>query len=177
MSTMSEESNNTGSYLRQIVPCESQVSTLDTILVVDDDPNTRMTVKFALEYKKRFSVLMAESGQAAMKIAQEFPGRIDLALTDVIMPGEMSGLDTARELMKIRPGIVVVYMSGYPRENQVVGPIPNWAPYLQKPYGPRALTSTILSALGRDHLDPENQPRLGSLRPLMGSPYDPKGRT
>ena len=57
-------------------------------------------------------MLTASSGEEALKVAAKFPGRIDLLLTDVVMPG-MNGRVLSEHLLGKRPEMIVLYMSGY----------------------------------------------------------------
>lgn len=83
----------------------------DTILVVDDEETIRHIVPGILE-RRGYRVLVADDGMRALTICSEFAGRIDLLLTDVMMP-RMDGCEVARCIMQQRPGIKVMYMSGY----------------------------------------------------------------
>jgi two-component system cell cycle sensor histidine kinase/response regulator CckA len=85
-----------------------------TILLVEDDEiMLRMTRKLLEEHGYR--VLVAKDGKAALELAEEYGGRIDLLLTDVAMPG-VSGPELANWLGASRPGLKVVFMSGYTGE-------------------------------------------------------------
>ncbi|MEO7085473.1 MAG: PAS domain S-box protein [Gemmatimonadaceae bacterium] len=83
-----------------------------TILLVEDDDSVRALAHRLLK-NAGFSVLVAESGPAAIQIAKEYVGHITLVLSDVVMPG-MSGLEMVEVLETARPGIGVLMMSGYP---------------------------------------------------------------
>lgn len=81
-----------------------------TILLVEDDESLReMTA--ALLSRGGYHVLQAKNGASALAIAQQ-PEKIDLVLTDVVMP-EMSGIDLASQLKASRPELKLIYMSGY----------------------------------------------------------------
>jgi PAS domain S-box-containing protein len=85
-----------------------------TILLVEDDEiMLRMTGKLLEEHGYR--VLVAKDGKAALELAEEYGARIDLLLTDVAMPG-VSGPELATWLGTSRPGLKVVFMSGYTGE-------------------------------------------------------------
>ena len=83
----------------------------ETILVVEDDPPVRQLVTRLLE-RKGYSIIVAESGQQAIDLLDRTPEPIDLLLTDVVMPG-MSGLELAQIVESRRPGIAILFMSGY----------------------------------------------------------------
>ncbi len=84
----------------------------ETILLVEDDPALRASVYKALA-QLGYRVLVAGSGPAAMDVWKTRHAEIHLLLTDLVMPNNMSGVDLARQLLQTRPGLKVIYMSGY----------------------------------------------------------------
>ena len=89
-----------------------------TVLVVDDEPGVRMLVAEVLE-ELRYEVVEAEDGPSALKILNS-KARIDLLVTDVGLPGGMNGRQVADAARSLRPGLKVLFMTGY-AENAVVG--------------------------------------------------------
>jgi two-component system cell cycle sensor histidine kinase/response regulator CckA len=83
----------------------------ETILLVEDEESLRTLTRTMLE-QDGYTVLEASRGNEAIEIARLHGGPIDLLLTDIVMPG-MNGHEVARSLAQVRPGIKVVYMSGY----------------------------------------------------------------
>ena len=83
----------------------------ETILVVEDEPDLRELTRIFLE-GYGYKVLQASSAEQAIQAAELFKERIDLLLTDVIMPG-MSGRQLAEKILSKRPQTKVVYMTGY----------------------------------------------------------------
>jgi PAS domain S-box-containing protein len=83
----------------------------ETILVVDDEALIRNLVKDILR-PLGYTMLEAESGAEAIQASDAFAGRIDILLTDVIMPG-MNGRELAKAITARRPEIKTIYMSGY----------------------------------------------------------------
>jgi len=83
----------------------------ETILVVDDEDVIRQMVAIVLD-AEGYSVLEAASPAEALRVCDEFDGAIDLLITDVVMPG-MNGAEVARRIAATRPGIAVLYLSGY----------------------------------------------------------------
>jgi CheY-like chemotaxis protein len=83
----------------------------ETLLVVEDDDALREVVQRPL-VAAGYQVLLAADGLEAVRISREHSGVISLLLTDVIMP-QMNGRAVADDLQRQRPGIKVLYMSGY----------------------------------------------------------------
>lgn len=118
----------------------------ETVLLVEDDHALRaLCVKILSDLG--YSVLEAGNGRAAVDTARRFHGRIDLLLTDVVMP-ELSGPETSTMLGKIHPGIRTLFMSGY-TENAIVrqGVLANGIHFLQKPVGPKRLAHAVRRCL------------------------------
>jgi len=89
----------------------------EVILIVEDDPDLRAYLSEVL-IGLGYQVMVAPNGQAALPILEQPSRRIDLLLTDIVMPG-MNGRDLARRAAELRPGLRVLYMTGYSR-NAVV---------------------------------------------------------
>jgi len=117
--------------------------TLETILVVDDNEMVLRTVVAILK-ARNFRVHSADSGPAALKLAEETSETIDLLLSDVEMP-EMSGQDLGEILKKARPEMHVMLMSGGARGNLLVLNY-GWA-YIQKPFVPGKLVQMVTEVL------------------------------
>ncbi len=122
----------------------------ETILFVEDDEILRtMTVEILTSCG--YSVLEASDGQEALLTCKRYHGRIHLLLTDVVMP-KMSGSELARTVVKLRPDIHVVFMSGY-TDDAVIrhGILQENVQFLQKPVSPLILTQTLRAILDNRH--------------------------
>jgi PAS domain S-box-containing protein len=120
----------------------------ETILVVEDDPDVRaylVDVLRSLDYR----VSAAPNVQAALDMLVQKERPIDLLLTDIIMPGG-NGRELAKEAVKLRPDIKVLYMTGYSR-NAVVhqGRLDEGVDLLQKPISQAQLAMRVRIALDR----------------------------
>ncbi len=118
----------------------------ETVLVVDDDERVR---QITAESLRRFGyvVLTAESGAAAIDLSRGEPGRIDLLVTDVVMPG-MSGRELADVLQRERPAIRVLFVSGYTGGAiEHHGVIEAGLSFLQKPYDRAELARHVRALL------------------------------
>jgi CheY-like chemotaxis protein len=117
----------------------------ETVLVVEDEEGVRKLVRSILQ-RNGYRVLEAKDGADALRVAEQQPN-IDLLLTDVVMP-HMSGAETAMRLLAIRPGLKLLYMSGY-TDNAVVlhGVLRSEAAFVQKPITPNALLAKVREVL------------------------------
>jgi CheY-like chemotaxis protein len=118
----------------------------ETILVVEDEPAVLTLSCRALE-AQGYVVLAASDPAAALRVVERHGGIIQLLLTDVVMPG-LSGRDLADQLAARRPGIRVLYMSGYPGDAVVQhGELPAGSAFLQKPFSPDGLARKVRDVL------------------------------
>jgi PAS domain S-box-containing protein len=118
----------------------------ETILVVEDEEAVRDVAKRILR-EAGYKVLTAASPDDALLACQAHKGKIDLLLTDVVMP-QMSGRLLAERLALARPGIKVVYMSGY-TDDAIVhhGTLDPGTNFVAKPFSAADLTRKILEVL------------------------------
>jgi PAS domain S-box-containing protein len=119
----------------------------ETVLVVEDDAAVRALAVRALE-SAGYHVLPANGGEAAMALAAR-TGSIDLLLTDVVLGG-MSGKHVADTLRGVRPGLRVLYVSGY-TQNTIVhhGVLDPGVEFLAKPFTPTVLLHKVRQVLDR----------------------------
>jgi CheY-like chemotaxis protein len=117
----------------------------ETILVAEDDPYVRSSVILRIE-SLGYSVVAAVNGHDALQKLRANPG-IDLLFTDIVMPG-MSGWELADQARQIRPGLPVVYSSGYALEMLAQqGRAPAQSIILVKPYRKTELAERLREAL------------------------------
>ncbi|MBZ5676515.1 MAG: response regulator [Acidobacteriia bacterium] len=118
----------------------------ETILVVEDDPAVRLLVEDILG-SAGYRVLIAEDGPGALQVAQQHTGEIDLLLTDVVLP-KMGGRDVAANLTRLRPGIKVLFMSGYTGHSAAQhGTLDSDVNFIPKPFSPDALCEKVRAVL------------------------------
>jgi two-component system, cell cycle sensor histidine kinase and response regulator CckA len=118
----------------------------ETILVVEDETGLLELVRNVLQ-GYHYRVLAASSGAEALRVWDEQNGRVDLLLTDMIMPGGMTGNDLAAKLRKQRPGLKVIYTSGYSSELMGKDSGANDTSFLAKPYLPLELAKAVRKCL------------------------------
>ena len=117
-----------------------------TILLVEDSPEVRRLMRDILTGLGYF-VLEAADGQLALTLAENHPGRIDMLVTDLVMPG-LGGLELARRLTATRGEMGVLYVSGYADQQTAAGALQDPAAgYLQKPFALTELAFKIEAIL------------------------------
>ncbi len=123
------------------------VSATETVLVVEDEAGVRSLIRLALE-SAGYAVLETEDPESALVACTNHDGPIHLLLTDVVMPN-MSGPVVAEKVANLRPGIKVLFMSGY-TDDAVVrrGVLSSNKPFIQKPFSPAELRQKIREVLG-----------------------------
>ena len=112
------------------------------VLLVDDEPAVLGFMRMVLD-RSGYAVLSACNGHEALEAARRYPGEIDLLVTDFQMPG-IKGLELYEAIIRERPGIRVLFVSGAPAELRAAWPSP---PLLEKPFGPSLLVSRVESLL------------------------------
>jgi CheY-like chemotaxis protein len=126
---------------------EKTTRAAETILLVEDEAAVRTLAKKVL-FQKGYRVFEASDGAVALRVAAAHVGEIDLVLTDVAMPN-LGGRGMVEELKELSPGIRILFMSGYPKDE--IFPEKGSAtrtPYLQKPFTSETLFSEVRAALG-----------------------------
>ena len=121
----------------------------ETILLVEDDEMVRTLVRETLE-REGYKLIDAASPIDARKAAESFKGPIQLMITDVVMP-KVNGRELAEQLVRQRPQMKVLYMSGY-TDGAITnsGLLHKDVAFLQKPFTPAALIDKVRDVLEND---------------------------
>ncbi len=113
-----------------------------TILVVEDDAEIRDLMRIVLQ-GEGYNLLLAADGAEGLEIGRRYAGKINLLLTDVVMP-RMDGLNLAKELQRLRPELAVLFVSGYAESKLVSDALQKVdTVFLPKPFGPQTLLEPV----------------------------------
>ncbi len=120
----------------------------ETILLVDDEEGVRKLVMAVLK-SNGYDVVEASNAPAALAVYEKNGHKIDMVLTDVVMP-QMSGFDLGKQLQERAPGLKILYMSGY-RDNAIGATGAGAArAFLHKPFTPDVLLARVREVLDND---------------------------
>jgi len=119
----------------------------ETILLVEDEDSVR-EVAFTILMELGYRVLEARNSREALQVAEKHGGRIDLLLTDIVMPG-MNGRELSERMTRLYPWVRTLFTSGY-TEDVIVrhGILESHLNFIGKPYTLRALSARIREVLG-----------------------------
>jgi len=137
-----------GAAEKQAAPLpDASLGGTETVLLVEDEESVRQLVRDTLD-AKGYRVLEADSGEAGLAAAARHEGKIELVITDVVMPG-IGGRELVRQLAQSRPATKVLYLSGY-TEDAIVsdGSIEKGTAFLQKPFSLQSLSRKVREVLG-----------------------------
>jgi two-component system, cell cycle sensor histidine kinase and response regulator CckA len=119
----------------------------ETILVVEDEAPLLRLIHHILE-SHGYKVLDCANGNAALELWGEHRKKIDLLFTDMVLPDGMTGPELAEILVAGKPGLKVIYTSGYDREKLSAGPaLKEGFNFIQKPFHARKLAETVHDCL------------------------------
>ena len=138
---------------RTPAPAPPPLAGHETILLVEDEPLLLHMTRILLE-QAGYNVLAAHEPSAALQLAEHHAGKIDLLITDVVMPG-MNGRELAQQLLDRQPDLRRLFMSGYTAD--VIadhGVLDSGVHFISKPFSPVELAAKIRETLG----DPNGKP-------------------
>jgi signal transduction histidine kinase len=121
------------------------VTSGETVLVVEDEDQVRSLTRSIL-VRRGYRVLDAHSGAEALAILRNSSQRVDLLVTDIVMP-LMSGVTLAEEARSMRPGLRVLFMSGYSEETTLQAKALKGNPFIHKPFTAGALEAKVREAM------------------------------
>jgi signal transduction histidine kinase len=119
----------------------------ETVAVAEDDEMVRMLVRVTLE-DSGYTVLEAANGDAALELCRHHAGPIHALVTDMVMPG-MGGRALADRLTALRPGLPVLYITGYTESDAVDGSSDVETAFVQKPFTPEQLAAEVRALIDR----------------------------
>ncbi|HTE44020.1 MAG TPA: response regulator, partial [Gemmatimonadaceae bacterium] len=123
---------------------------LASILVVEDEALVRQMLTRSLR-RLGYRVVEATSGVDALLLWPDIAGGVDLVLTDMVMPGGVSGTDLAASLREQKPGIEIIVMSGHSAKvGNERDAAAHGVRFMSKPFSLATLRQTVLAALGAE---------------------------
>jgi CheY-like chemotaxis protein len=123
-----------------------------TVLLVEDDDQVRAFVRSLLSHAG-YNVVEARTGAEGLQRAEEIGYKVDLVLTDMLLP-EMSGSDMAEKILERRPGLKILFITGYVEGDIVQRCIADLgASFLDKPFAPSVLLQRVRDAVGAAHIE------------------------
>lgn len=117
----------------------------ETILVAEDHPSVRTLIDEVLR-RGGYTALLAFNGPEALELCRGHPGDIALLITDLILP-LMGGREVAEAVTRLRPGIKVLFISGYPAAEEFAA----GTGFMQKPFYPEELLGRVRGLIGDGH--------------------------
>lgn len=122
----------------------------ESILIVEDDAAIRANVRDCVQHLG-YTALEAASGMAALALCEQLQGKVDLVMTDLVMPG-MSGLELAQQLTQRFPEVRLLFTSGYSEDGVTRrGLLQDGTGFLEKPYTVAELGKAVQSGLNARH--------------------------
>ncbi len=119
----------------------------ETILVVEDEGSLRSLISRVLG-SLGYTTLVVEGGHDAMALLKDAGQHLDLMLTDIVLPGPVQGNTLAEQAQVLRPGLPIIYMSGYAHDAIMSdGRLDSGISFLEKPFGPSDLGRKVREVL------------------------------
>jgi len=119
----------------------------ETILIVEDEPVLREMTRSILE-NSGYRILEAASGKEALDVWKRCTSPVNLLLTDMMMPEGVSGMDLADRLLRLQPGLKIIFTSGYTAHEIDTAVLTRTrAQFLQKPYSYEGLARIVRHCL------------------------------
>jgi two-component system, cell cycle sensor histidine kinase and response regulator CckA len=139
----------------------------EAVLLCEDEAGVRHLIEYVLT-THGYKVLTADGPHAALELAAEGDERIDVLVTDVIMP-DMSGPELARRMQPLRPGLRTLFVSGYTAETvRGRGRLPRGSAFLEKPFDQLSLLRAVRALLD------QRAPTTAARRPPRGAARPPR---
>lgn len=126
----------------------------ETVLLVEDEEAVRSLAKDVLT-RHGCQVIEARHADEALELCRRNKRWIDLLITDMVMPGRLNGGELATQLVQARPGLKVLFISGYAEDNMLrnLG-LTHGAGFLHKPFSPQELIAQMRRVLCKDQVQP-----------------------
>ncbi|HTK75875.1 MAG TPA: PAS domain S-box protein [Gemmataceae bacterium] len=129
-------------------PLQKAGRSAGTVLIVEDEDMVRGMIRTVMQWNG-YTILEARHGAEALALCDQYPRPIDLLITDIVMP-KMNGRELSEKLLKLRPNLKVLYISGYAGETLSKLDQKDVGNFLQKPFTPNVLAQKVHETLERE---------------------------
>ena len=129
-------------------PVAKAARSAGTVLIVEDEDMVRGMIRTVMQWNG-YTILEARHGAEALSLCDQYPRQIDLLITDIVMP-KMNGRELSERLLKLRPNLKVLYISGYAGETFGELDQKDVGNFLQKPFTPNVLAQKVRETLERE---------------------------
>jgi signal transduction histidine kinase/ActR/RegA family two-component response regulator len=124
---------------------ETPRGSAEVVLLVEDEDQVRRLTSRVLQ-SLGYVVLQAQGGREGLSVCEKYPGKIDLLLSDVVMPG-LGGRELAERILALRPDVKVLFMSGHTEDVLLKEGVKAGMPFLRKPFAPDDLARKVREVL------------------------------
>ena len=131
---------------KKLPTATSDAPAKETVLIVEDDSSVRLTMSRLLE-RVGYEVIQSVNGPEALDLLKRREVKIDIVVTDMVMPGGLTGMEVGKEIRKMNPDMPIVYCSGYSSELMSVASLTSTERFLSKPFEATQLLSIVRELL------------------------------
>lgn len=131
---------------KKLPTASSDAQAKATVLIVEDDSSVRLTMSRLLE-RVGYEVIQSVNGPEALDLLKRREVKIDIVVTDMVMPGGLTGIEVGKEIRKMSPEMPIVYCSGYSSELMSVTSLASTERFLSKPFEATQLLSIVRELL------------------------------
>lgn len=136
---------------KKLTSVSSDAPAKETVLIIEDDSSVRLTMSRLLE-RVGYEVIQSVNGPEALDLLKRSEFKIDIVVTDMVMPGGLTGMEVGKEIRKMSPEMPIVYCSGYSSELMSVASLATIERFLSKPFEATQLLHVVRELLtARSH--------------------------
>ena len=136
---------------KKLTSVSSDAPAKETVLIIEDDSSVRLTMSRLLE-RVGYELIQSVNGPEALDLLKRSEFKIDIVVTDMVMPGGLTGMEVGKEIRKMSPEMPIVYCSGYSSELMSVASLATIERFLSKPFEATQLLHVVRELLtARSH--------------------------